>query len=156
VTLQLRIPPVAWVTACGAAMWILDRTAPLRQVIDSPANRVGWLLVLAGAAIIVTAVMQFRRAQTTVDPMRPAKASALVRAGIFAYSRNPMYLGMAVGLAGWAVLLGSLGPWLVVAAFAPLLTWLQIRPEEAVLATLFGRDYDDYCAQVGRWLGRKG
>lgn len=153
--LQLRIPPVVWIAACGGAMWAMDRLAPLQQVIASPANRLGWLLILAGAAIIATAVMQFRRARTTVDPMRPAKASALVRSGIFAYSRNPMYLGMAVGLGGWAVLLGSLSPWLVVAAFVPLLTWLQILPEEAVLSTLFGRDYDEYCAQVGRWFGRK-
>jgi protein-S-isoprenylcysteine O-methyltransferase Ste14 len=154
--LQLQIPPVAWIAACSGAMWALDRTAPLQQVIGSPGNRFGWLLILAGAAIIAAAVMQFRRARTTVDPMRPAKASVLVRSGLFAHSRNPMYLGMVVGLAGWAMLLGSLSPWLVVASFAPLLTWLQIRPEEAVLATLFGRDYDEYCAQVNRWFGRKG
>jgi protein-S-isoprenylcysteine O-methyltransferase Ste14 len=147
---------VVWIAACSGAMWALDRSAPLQQVIGSPANRLGWLLIVAAAAIIATAVMQFRHARTTVDPMRPANASALVRSGIFGFSRNPMYLGMAVGLAGWAMLLGSLSPWLVVASFSPLLTWLQIRPEEAVLSALFGRDYDDYCAQVGRWFGRKG
>ena len=154
-SIELRIPPVVWIAACSGAMWVVDRSAPLQQVIGSPANRFGWLLLLAGAAIIATAVVQFCRARTTVDPMRPAKASTLVRSGIFAYSRNPMYLGMAIGLAGWAVLLGSLSPWLVVAAFAPLLTWLQIRPEEAVLSALFGREYDDYCARVRRWFGRK-
>jgi protein-S-isoprenylcysteine O-methyltransferase Ste14 len=156
VKLQLRIPPVVWIAACGGAMWAVDRAAPLKHVIGSPANRFGWLLILAGAVIIATAVMQFHHAHTTVDPMRPAKASALVRSGIFAYSRNPMYFGMAVGLGGWAVLLGSLSPWLIVGSFVPVLTWLQIQPEEAVLATLFGRDYDDYCAQVSRWFGRKG
>jgi protein-S-isoprenylcysteine O-methyltransferase Ste14 len=156
VKLQLRIPPVVWIAAYGGAMWAVDRAAPLQQVIGSPANRSGWLLILAGAAVIAMAVMQFRRARTTVDPMHPAKASALVRSGIFAYSRNPMYLGMAIGLSGWALLLGSLSPWLVVASFAPLLTWLQILPEEAVLSTLFGHDYDEYCARVGRWIGRKG
>jgi protein-S-isoprenylcysteine O-methyltransferase Ste14 len=155
VNLTLRIPPGVWIAACSGVMWGVDRLAPLQHVMGSPANRFGWLLILAGAAIIATAVVQFRRARTTVDPMRPAKASALVRSGIFAYSRNPMYLGMAVGLGGWAVLLGSLSPWLVVAAFAPLLTWLQIQPEEAVLSALFGQDYDDYCVQVGRWFGRR-
>ena len=154
--LQLRIPPVAWIAICGGLMWFVDRTAPLLQLIESPLNRAGWALIGVGGAIIGAAVLQFRRAHTTVDPTRPARASALVRTGIFGYSRNPMYLGMAVGLCGGAVLLGSLSPWLVVALFVPLLTWLQIRPEEAVLATLFGRDYLDYCRQVGRWFGRRG
>lgn len=153
--LQLRIPPVLWIVLCGGLMWGLDRLLPIAQLFERPASRAGWILIAIGAAIVGTAVLQFRRANTTVDPTRPAKASALVRSGIFGYSRNPMYLGMAVGLAGGAVLLGSLSPWLVAALFVPLLTWLQIKPEEAVLATLFGRDYDDYCAHVGRWLGRR-
>lgn len=154
--LQLRIPPVVWIAVCGGLMWGLDRAAPLRPLIDWPVKRAGWLVMTGGAVIIGAAVMQFRQARTTVDPTRPAKTSALVRHGIFAYSRNPMYLGMGVGLAGWAVLLGSLSPWFVVALFPLLMTWLQIKPEEAVLGTLFGRDYADYCAHVGRWFGRRG
>jgi protein-S-isoprenylcysteine O-methyltransferase Ste14 len=156
VSLRLRIPPVVWIALGGGLMWGLDRALPMMRLIEPPAHRAGWILVALGAAIIAAAVLEFRRAGTTVDPTRPAKASALVRTGIFGYSRNPMYLGMAVGLAGWAVLLGSLGPWLVLPAFATLLTRLQIGPEEAVLATLFGRDYEDYCAHVGRWFGRRG
>ena len=66
-----------------------------------------------------------------------------------------MYLGMGIVLCGWAVLLGSLSPWFVVPLFVVLLTWLQIRPEEAVLTTLFGADYSDYCTRVGRWYGRR-
>lgn len=135
-------------------MWALDRVAPLLRLIDAPARRGGWILVLLGGAIIAAAIVQFRRARTTVDPTQPAKASALVQSGVFAYSRNPMYLGMAVGLGGWAIVLGSLSPWLVVAAFPPLLTWLQIKPEEAVLSGIFGRGYDEYCARVSRWVGR--
>jgi protein-S-isoprenylcysteine O-methyltransferase Ste14 len=156
VSLQLRIPPVLWIVVCGGLMWGLDRALPIAPLIEPPANQAGWILLAIGATIIGMAVLQFRRANTTVDPTRPAKASALVRSGIFGFSRNPMYLGMAVGLAGWAMLLGSLGPWFVLPAFATLLTWLQIKPEEAVLATLFGRDYEDYCAHVGRWFGRRG
>lgn len=152
--LQLRIPPLVWIAACGGLMWWLDRSLPITQLVAPPTHRAGWFVVAAGAAIIMLAVLQFRQARTTVDPTRPAKASALVRHGIFAYSRNPMYLGMGLGLAGWAVMLGSLSPWFVVALFPLLITWLQIKPEEAVLGTLFGRDYADYCAHVGRWFGR--
>jgi protein-S-isoprenylcysteine O-methyltransferase Ste14 len=54
------------------------------------------------------------------------------------------------------VLLGSLGPWAALPLFVLVITRLQIEPEEAVLATLFGPAYGDYCAHVGRWFGRRG
>ena len=153
---RLRFPPALVVVLCGGLMWGLDQAAPLAHLVAPPANRAGWLLVLIGLGVAAAAIVQFRRARTTVDPTRPAKASALVQSGIFGYSRNPMYLGMGIVLCGWAVLLGSLSPWFVVPLFVVLLTWLQIRPEEAVLTTLFGPAYSDYCARVGRWFGRRG
>jgi protein-S-isoprenylcysteine O-methyltransferase Ste14 len=52
--------------------------------------------------------------------------------------------------------LGSLSPWAGLPLFVLVITRLQIEPEEAVLATLFGAAYGDYCARVGRWFGRKG
>jgi protein-S-isoprenylcysteine O-methyltransferase Ste14 len=155
VNLRLRLPPVLVVALCGGLMWALDQAAPLVRVVAPPVTRVGWLLVLLGLGVAATAIAQFRRARTTVDPTRPAKASALVQGGIFRFSRNPMYLGMGVVLCGWALLLGSLSPWFVVPLFFVLLTWLQIRPEEAVLTTLFGPEYTRYCARVGRWFGRR-
>ena len=153
--LRLRLPPVLVVALCGGLMWVLDQAAPLARLVAPPVTRVGWLLVLLGLCIAAAAIVQFRRARTTVDPTRPAKASALVQSGIFGYSRNPMYLGMGVVLCGWATLLGSLSPWFVVPLFVVLLTWLQIRPEEAVLTTLFGPAYSEYCVRVGRWFGRR-
>jgi protein-S-isoprenylcysteine O-methyltransferase Ste14 len=152
---RLRIPPALVVVLCGGLMWALNQAAPLARLVAPPVTRVGGLLVLLGLCIAAAAIVQFRRARTTVDPTRPAKASALVQSGIFGYSRNPMYLGMGVVLCGWALLLGSLSPWFVVPLFAVLLTWLQIRPEEAVLTTLFGPEYTRYCARVGRWFGRR-
>ena len=127
-----------------------------RDSLRPPVNRAGWLFVVAGAAIIVTAMLQFRQAHTTVNPLTPAKTSALVSSGIFGYSRNPMYLGLAVALCGWAVVLGSLSPWFALPLFVLVIARLQIEPEELVLTTLFGATYTDYCARVGRWAGRKG
>jgi len=153
--LRLRIPPPVWLLLFGSLTWVLDRVAPIVVLLETPMNRAGWALVVAGAAIIVTAMLQFRRAHTTVNPLTPAKASALVSSGIFGFSRNPMYLGLSVALCGWAVVLGSLGPWLALPLFVLVITRLQIEPEEAVLATLFGVAYSDYCARVGRWFGRR-
>jgi protein-S-isoprenylcysteine O-methyltransferase Ste14 len=154
-SLRLRIPPPIWLLLFGSLMWALNRVAPLARLLGPPANRAGWMLVAVGAAIIATAMLQFRRAHTTVNPLTPAKTSALVSSGIFGYSRNPMYLGLAVALCGWAVVLGSLSPWLALPLFTLVITRMQIEPEEAVLSTLFGTAYADYCARVGRWFGRK-
>lgn len=154
--LRLRIPPPVWLLLFGSLTWVLDRVTPIVVLLETPVNRAGWALVVAGAAIIVTAMLQFRRAHTTVNPLTPAKASALVSSGIFGFSRNPMYLGLSVALCGWAVVLGSLGAWLALPLFVLVITRLQIEPEETVLATLFGTAYGDYCSRVGRWFGRKG
>ena len=153
--LRLRIPPPIWLLLFGTLMWMLDRLAPVADLLQPPLNRAGWVLVLAGAAIIATAMLQFRRAHTTVNPLAPSKASALVSSGIFSYSRNPMYLGLAFALCGWAVVLGSLSPWVALPLFVLVITRLQIEPEEAALTTLFGATYTESCARVGRWFGRR-
>jgi protein-S-isoprenylcysteine O-methyltransferase Ste14 len=154
--LRLKIPPPVWLLLFGTLMWAMDRWVPIVRWIGSPTNHAGWLLVIAGAAIIITAMLHFRRARTTVNPLTPAKASALVTSGIFGYSRNPMYLGLSIALAGWAIVLGSLSPWLAVPLFVLVITRMQIQPEEDVLAVLFDSTYRDYCAHVGRWFGRTG
>jgi protein-S-isoprenylcysteine O-methyltransferase Ste14 len=154
--LRLRVPPLAWLPIFGALMWGLHRAAPISQFIVRPMSRAGWLLAALGLSLAASAVLHFRRVRTTVNPLTPAKASSLVTSGIFGYSRNPMYLGMLLVLAGWAIVLGSLGPWLALPLFVVVMTKMQIEPEEAVLSVLFGGQYRDYCARVGRWLGRKG
>jgi protein-S-isoprenylcysteine O-methyltransferase Ste14 len=154
--LRLRIPPPIWLLLFASLMWVLDRWAPIAALLEPPLNRAGWILVATGAAIIATGMLQFRRAHTTVNPLAPAKASALVSTGIFGFSRNPMYLGLSIALCGWAIVLGSLTPWTALPLFVVVITRLQIEPEEAVLATLFGAAYGEYCARVGRWFGRKG
>jgi len=79
-----------------------------------------------------------------------------VTAGVFAYSRNPMYLGLALILAGWAFWLGALTPWLVLPLFTTAITVLQVLPEERALAQLFGRQFATYRRTTDRWFGRFG
>lgn len=153
--LRLKIPPPVWLLMFGTLMWGLHRVVPVATMIHRPFGGAGWLFVAAGAATIAAAMLQFRRANTTINPTTPAKASSLVTSGIFGYSRNPMYLGLALVLAGWAILLGSLSPWVALPLFVLVITKMQIEPEEAVLAVLFDEPYRAYCARVGRWLGRR-
>ena len=94
----------------------------------------------------------FRRARTTVNPLKPESASALVISGIYRHTRNPMYLGFAIILLGWCVLLGSAWAVLGVAGFVLYIGRFQIRPEERALRELFGAEFDAFCSRVRRWV----
>jgi protein-S-isoprenylcysteine O-methyltransferase Ste14 len=112
----------------------------------------GTLLLVAGVAVILAGVWEFRAARTTVDPLHPASASAMVQSGIYRRTRNPMYLGMLLALAGWSVWLASPAAMTVLPAFVLYLNRFQIAPEEQALAALFGAEFNQYRRSVRRWL----
>jgi protein-S-isoprenylcysteine O-methyltransferase Ste14 len=151
--MKTRIPPPVMALLAGVAMAALHRYWPLAQCLQGAQRSVGNVLALAGAATTLLAMGRFRAAGTTINPLDPAKATALVESGLFRYTRNPMYVGLALVLAGWAARLGSATPWLVLPGFVAAITWLQILPEEQALRALFGEAYAAYCRRVPRWLG---
>lgn len=138
----------------AASMWELHRRLPLTQWIAAPWNRLGSLPAALGIAIDAAALASFRRVRTSVNPMVPSKATRLVTDGVFAVSRNPMYLGLLLLLIGWALWLGSASVWLVPPAFVAFITIAQILPEERALDQLFGAQYLAYRRRVARWVGR--
>ncbi len=142
-------PPVYFLGA-AIVMIALHRWAPVRQIIPPPFRYVGVGLMLAGFLMDVGLALRFRRAGTTIKPFQ--ESSALIVDGPYRYTRNPIYLGMVCGLTGFAVLAGSLTPFLVVPVFAMLIDRRFIRGEEAVLARKFGSEYDAYRARVRRWI----
>jgi protein-S-isoprenylcysteine O-methyltransferase Ste14 len=108
--------------------------------------------VLAGALTCLAGVCSFRRAKTTVNPMKLDSSSVLVASGIYKYSRNPMYLGFVLILFGWALFLSNALALLLLPAFVLYMSRFQIWPEERALLSLFGKDYKQYHAKVRRWL----
>jgi protein-S-isoprenylcysteine O-methyltransferase Ste14 len=149
-----KIPPPVLMLFTGTIMWFVARSEFATAVEIPPTIAIAGALLLAacGIAIDVSAFLQFRKAKTTVNPLKPENASSLVRSGIFAKTRNPMYLGMIFILAGWALWLGSLTNIAVLVLFVPLITFLQIKPEEVVLQQLFSEEFSDYLDAVPRWL----
>lgn len=125
-----------------------------------PAATIPWLArtVAAGGLFVVAvafgllAVRAFVGAATTINPVQIDRASSLVTTGVYAWTRNPMYVALALLLTSWAAWLGQglllLGP----IAFALFITRFQIVPEEQVLAAKFGEAYDRYRNLVPRWL----
>lgn len=110
------------------------------------------LLVLTAFMVLALCVVGFVGAKTTVDPLHPELASQLVERGMYRFSRNPMYLAMALLLLAWAVCCRSLLAWLGPLCFVLYITRFQIIPEERALEKRFGASYRDYCSRVRRWL----
>src|SRR5947209_2866845 len=123
---------------------------PVVRIIPSPWHSIGLLPIVGGVVIGGAAVLQFRRADTSLKPSD--KPTALVTGGPFRVTRNPMYLGMLLLLLGTAIILGTLTPLLVPIAFAYLITSRFIRFEEAFMHEQFGEPYVSYCRAVRRWL----
>jgi protein-S-isoprenylcysteine O-methyltransferase Ste14 len=150
-----RVPPPLWTLIFGVAMWALNHYSPLLTIIPEPWNLLGWRLMIIAAVPPVAAFLQFWRANTTINPVNPEATSTLVTTGAYAWTRNPMYLGLSILLLGWAIRLGTLSPFVGPLLFAPLIARVQIRPEEYALRMRFGKDYDHYCQRVNRWIGQR-
>jgi protein-S-isoprenylcysteine O-methyltransferase Ste14 len=143
-------PPFFFVAAIGGGL-LLQRAVPLP--IASGAWRVIATYVLVGCfvALLASAFTSFWRRRTTIIPNRPA--NALVVAGPYRFTRNPMYVAMtllttAVGL--W------MNTWWILILLVPALAAIDryvIAREEAYLRRRFGADYDAYTKRVRRWLG---
>ena len=136
----------------AALMWFASSAAPAFDFMF-PAKSVSAVgLALIGALTCVAGIVAFRRAKTTVNPMKPDSTSSLVVSGVYRYTRNPMYLGFLMILLGWAAFLSNVLALLLLPAFVLYMNRFQISPEEHVLASLFAHDYAEYRARVRRWL----
>ena len=150
--LETKIPPPAvmallGIAAFGAARLLtgLSFELPLHVL-------VAVALAFVGLALNVLPKLAFRRAGTTVNPLRPASTTHLITSGIYRYTRNPMYLGHSMILLGWALYLHNAAALVTVPAFMLYITRFQIQPEERYLSARFPDAYAAFCRQVSRWL----
>jgi protein-S-isoprenylcysteine O-methyltransferase Ste14 len=150
--LEHRIPPPVVGVLAGVAMWLLSQAGTPLVVDDMVRYGVTAVLVATGLGFDVLGLLAFRAARTTVNPLHPEKASALVSAGVYRVTRNPMYVGMLCLLLAWAAFLATpaalVGPLL----FVLYITRFQIIPEERILRERFGESYVEYMKQVRRWI----
>lgn len=143
-----RIPPAALAAAAFGAQLALRGRQPARRSTTLLAGG----LVLGAGWFGLGAVVRFRARGTTVDPV-DVGGTALVVDGPNSVTRNPMYVGLAVGLVAHAVHRRALRGLLPVAGFVAAIDRLQIPVEEAVLRERFGDEYERYVATTPRWLG---
>lgn len=146
----IDLPPV-WLMACLALAWKQPEIVPVALSFGPVwADLLGGLLVGAGVVLMALAVFEMRRYRTTVVPH--LEADTLVTTGIFSRTRNPIYLGDSLVLAGLILY------WDAVLALplVPIFIWVIERrfvvPEETRLRRKFLAEFARYTQQTRRWL----
>jgi protein-S-isoprenylcysteine O-methyltransferase Ste14 len=132
--------------------YLVNRAVPLW--IATPEARALWWLgvvvAVAGISLSLSGIIMFRRHRTAVNPTRPA--STVVTTGPYRFTRNPMYLGLAVFSVGVALLLDTWWALIALPFVLFVVNRAVIAREERYLASAFGAEYDAYRAATRRWL----
>jgi protein-S-isoprenylcysteine O-methyltransferase Ste14 len=150
--LENRIPPPLVTLAFAGMTWSLSRVAPPIALTPLPRTIAAAVVAAVAGSFALSGVASFRRVRTTVNPLNPERASALVSDGIYRVSRNPMYVGMALLLVALAIYLASPLSALGTLGFVLYISRFQIMPEERALRSLFGAEFAAYERRVPRWL----
>ena len=150
--MHLRIPPLLLTFIVAVLMSISARLTPLGVDTGRFGLIVGAILGLLGLALSAAGLLSFLQKDTTANPLDVHSASALVTSGLYRFSRNPMYLGMLLFLAGLAVYLGNALALLLCIGFVFYMNAFQIKPEEAAMESLFGEEFETYRKRVRRWI----
>ena len=150
--LENKVPPPIVALLIGTVMWAVARLSPLPEGGSPLRLAISYGLAGLGVLVVALGMLAFRRAKTTINPVKIEAVSSIVTNGIYRYTRNPMYVGLAVLLAGWAVHIAVPFVFLGPLVFVLFITRFQIIPEERVLTSKFGGEYRKYRERVRRWL----
>ena len=110
------------------------------------------VILFIGIIFIISAVIQFVDRKTTVNPTKPHKTTILVITGTYKITRNPMYLGMLLIIISFAFYKTSIISLILIPFFIFYINKFQIEPEEYEMRKKFGKEYEDYCKKVDRWI----
>lgn len=144
------VPPPVVAAGCLVLQVLLARSAGTRPI---PGRRVmAGMLAASAFAVASTASRTLSEHGTTIDARDPSATSALVTDGVFARSRNPIYVGLVLLLKAAAVWTGRVRCLVPAAAFVVYLDRVQIPAEEAALSARFGAEYDVYRSATRRWV----
>ena len=150
--MRLKTPPAVQLFISSLLMWIISIYADNFIFIFKFNNELALFCLIIGGTIIVFGIAAFRKAETTVTPLHPDKASSLVNMGIYQYTRNPMYFGLLLILFSIGFYLQNLASMFVLPIYVWFISKYQFIPEEEALHKLFGQDYINYQDRVRRWI----
>jgi protein-S-isoprenylcysteine O-methyltransferase Ste14 len=146
----VRVPPPALYALAVLVGYLLNHRWPLPIRSGASAQALAWVLVGVWLALTVSSIGNFRRSRTSMVPIRPA--TTLVIAGPYRFTRNPMYVGLAVLTVALGLFLDSWWPMVLLVPVLFVVRAFVIAPEERYLERRFGADYVAYTRRVRRWL----
>ena len=143
-------PPPLIFAVPGTIAALAGRAYPVDVLPQPFALTLGIVLTVAGIAMNVWAMPKFRQAQTSVIPYKPT--TAIIESGPFAFTRNPIYLGMALLYAGITLIVNTIWPLLLLPFILIVMQRGVIEREERYLERKFGEKYLSYKSRVRRWI----
>ena len=147
----LDSPPV-WTILMMAVAWVqVAVTGPVLR--GTGVSLIGWVFVAAGIALTVAAAREFQREKTTILPH--GQPVAIITTGVYAYTRNPIYLADALVITGFCLITGAWSVVVLVPLFVRVITRRFIEPEEGKLSARFREEFNAYARSVPRWIGRR-
>ncbi len=145
-----KLLPPTLMLLCLISMLILHWLWPIAHSLSLPLNFIGLIPLGLGLALSAMAERQFKSVGANVNTFKAP--THLVTEGLFKYSRNPMYLGLALILVGVWIMLGSVSPLAGVVGFILVTERWYIAYEEQRLGETFGQAYEAYRAHTRRWF----
>jgi protein-S-isoprenylcysteine O-methyltransferase Ste14 len=149
--LNLKIPPPIILAIAGVLIYLLRNEATLPIPFEIRVFA-GGAFIICGISFDILGLLAFQKQKTTINPMHPENTSAIVQNGIYARTRNPMYLGQVFILIGWSIINKASFGILIVPLFIKYIETFQIKPEEEILGQKFEQEYLDYIRSVRRWI----
>jgi protein-S-isoprenylcysteine O-methyltransferase Ste14 len=142
-------PPLIYAGALAAGL-LVNRRYHIPFLPRRLARTLGWPMVVGGLAVGFLGAREMRRAETNLDPYKPA--TAIVTGGPFQFTRNPLYLSMTMVYGGISALANALPPVLLLPIVLRLMRRGVIEREERYLERKFGDVYLQYKAKAPRWI----
>lgn len=141
------LPPI-WAALVAVVAILASRLLPIFSF--GGMRGLASLLVIGGFLLIVWSAYFFWKKRTTIEPHHTPKA--LIVEGPYRVSRNPIYLGMFLGILGVAFWAGTVIALLIALTFPFIIQVRFIRQEEAALREAFAEEAEAYFASTGRWV----
>jgi protein-S-isoprenylcysteine O-methyltransferase Ste14 len=145
----VAFPPLIYGVPLVASL-LIDRLVFKKRRLPPVAPILSIGFFAAAAAVAVPSVLEFRKADTAIDPYE--ETTALIETGPFAYTRNPLYMTLTLIYIGIALALRARLPLRLLPPILSVMTAGVIRREERYLERKFGERYRDYKERVPRWL----
>ena len=143
------VPPVFFLSTV-IAMFVLHEFFPILRFGSVPLRIAGAAVMILGFCITIASAKRFSKLGTPVRPFE--ESTMVVTTGLFRYTRNPMYLGMAVALLGIAFMLSSASAFIPIPACVAIIHYRFVLHEERFMENLFGEEYLAYKNTVRRWI----